>query len=65
VRDRAPFRFPGPQAILPAMTNTIAIGLAVVLAAAIAADQFAFGGVGTVWVGRAFVGLVDWIAFWH
>jgi hypothetical protein len=47
------------------MTNSIAIGLTLLLAAALAADQLAFGGVGTIWAGRAFLGLVDWIAFWH
>ncbi|MCU0909192.1 MAG: hypothetical protein MUF73_17575 [Rhodobacteraceae bacterium] len=47
------------------MTNAIAIGLAVLIAAAIAADQWLLGGAGLIWTGRAFVGLVDWIAFWH
>jgi hypothetical protein len=47
------------------MTNSIAIALVLLLAAAIVTDQLAFAGAGTLWSGRAFVGLVDWIAFWR
>ena len=47
------------------MTNSIAIGLVLLIGAAAAADQLAFGGAGTVWTGRAFLDLVAWIAFWR
>jgi len=47
------------------MTNSIAIGLVLLIVVAVTADQMAFGGAATLWTGRAFLDLVAWIAFWR
>lgn len=47
------------------MTNGIAIVLAVLIAALLAVDALVLDSVGAVAVGRAFLGLVEWLAFWR
>ncbi len=47
------------------MTNTLALVLAVLIAGLLALDAAVFGSAGAVATGRAFLGLVDWFAFWR
>ena len=47
------------------MTNRIAVVLAIIIVAAIAADQLFNEGIAGVFLGRKFLGLLNWIAFWR
>ena len=47
------------------MTNKIAIGLALVILGTFAADQIWFGGTMPVFLGKKFLALSEYIAFWR
>ena len=47
------------------MTNKIAIGLALVIAAVFAADALAFGGSLPVVLGKKLSDFIIWLAFWR
>ena len=47
------------------MTNTIALYLALLIAAAIGVDLVANDGAASVFMARKFLGIVDWVAFWR
>ncbi len=47
------------------MTNTIALYLAIVLAAGVGADLLLNDGAAIVFLTRKLVGLVEWVAFWR
>ncbi len=47
------------------MTNKIAIALFVIVAGLFAADFWYQGGEGSVFLGKKFFELLEWIAFWR
>lgn len=47
------------------MTNRIALGLGIVLAAAIALDLAANDGAALTFLARKFLRLVEWVTFWR
>jgi len=47
------------------MTNKIAIGLALVVAAIFAIDAYAFEGTLPVFLGKKLFEFLDWLAFWR
>lgn len=47
------------------MTNSIAIGLAVLIAGGIAADLALSDGQNLVFLGKKFFDLLEWLAFWR
>ena len=47
------------------MTDRIALGLALLLAAGIAADWFLTGGETLLFLARKFFTLLDWVEFWR
>ena len=47
------------------MTNKIALGLALIILGVFAADQIWFGGVLPVFLGKKFLILSEYIAFWR
>jgi len=47
------------------MTNQIAIGLGIVIVAAICGDLFVTGGDNLIFLGKKFDEFLEWIAFWR
>ncbi|MEL7114891.1 MAG: hypothetical protein AAGP08_04750 [Pseudomonadota bacterium] len=47
------------------MTNTLAILFAAVILAAVAADVFYYDGAYLLFLGRKFLDLLTWVAFWR
>jgi hypothetical protein len=47
------------------MTNGIALGLGVVIAVLVGADALLNDWAVAVSIGRGFLGLVEWLAFWR
>lgn len=47
------------------MTNSIAVGLVITLAAALIADQVWLDGAGVLLTARKFAELIEWVAFWR
>ncbi len=47
------------------MSNFTAFGLAVIIVAAITADQLLWSGVGGMWVARSFIDFLETLAFWR
>jgi hypothetical protein len=47
------------------MTNSIAIGLVVLILAALGADLYANDGAASLFLARKGVGLIEWMAFWR
>ena len=47
------------------MTNRIALGLGLVIVAAVLVDQAWNGGQGTVFLMRKLFAFVEWLAFWR
>jgi len=47
------------------VTNSLAIFLALVVAGAFALDYFLWDTANTVYLGRKFLELITWIAFWR
>jgi hypothetical protein len=47
------------------MTNTIALYIGVVIAAAIALDVYTNDGAALVFLARKFLDLLDWVVFWN
>ncbi len=47
------------------MTDRIALGLALLIAAGIAADMALTGGETLLFLARKFVSLLDWVEFWR
>ena len=47
------------------MTDRIALGLALLLAAGIGADLWLSGGEGLVFLARKFLDLMEWVEFWR
>jgi|APEBP8051073220_1049391.scaffolds.fasta_scaffold61798_1 hypothetical protein len=47
------------------MTTPLSLILAVLIAAALAADHFLNGGAATLFALREFRELIDWVAFWR
>jgi hypothetical protein len=48
-----------------AMTNRLAVWLALIIAALLAYDYYQFDWANTVFLIRKFVDLIEWIAFWR
>lgn len=51
--------------ITGAMTNRIALWIAVLIAALLAVDYWYFGVEHLVFLGRKFFALLNWVAFWR
>ena len=47
------------------MTNSIALGLAIVIVAALAADTIWFGTEHLYFLSRKMIQLIEWLAFWR
>jgi len=47
------------------MTNKIALGLALAILALFVVDQYAFGGILPVFLGKKIVILTEYLAFWR
>ncbi|CUI62057.1 hypothetical protein [Cognatishimia activa] len=47
------------------MTNSLAIGIGLVLVLALGADQYWLDGQAALFTARKFSELVEWIAFWR
>ncbi len=47
------------------MTNTIALFIGIILAAAIGLDLWANEGTALLFTARKFLDLVDWVVFWR
>ena len=47
------------------MTNTIAIGLGLLILGGLAIDAFLTGGDGLTFLAIKFIELLDWLAFWR
>jgi hypothetical protein len=47
------------------LTNSIAIGVAIVLVLALGADQYWLGGEASLFTARKFAELIEWLAFWR
>jgi hypothetical protein len=47
------------------MTDRIALGLALLLAALIGADLSLNGGAGLLFLARKFIDLMEWVEFWR
>ena len=47
------------------VTNAVAIGLALLIGASLVVDQVLFDGETTLFLGRKFLDLLTWLAFWR
>lgn len=47
------------------MTNTLAIGLGLMILGGLAVDAFLTGGDGFMFLASKMIDLLDWIAFWR
>jgi hypothetical protein len=47
------------------MTNQVAVALGIIIVIALGVDGIMFDWANTVFVGRKFVDLVEWLAFWR
>ena len=47
------------------MTNSIAIGLGILILGGFAADLLLTGGAGSLFLARKGLALLDWVAFWR